>query len=181
MFINPVTRGTKHPESPWKANNRSFEYDTLSDQYSKLLLDEILPEVGKTVKLSDRPRTARSAGFPRVAFARSPSPGNGRTRFTRSSARGKFHQHPRRTRLRSPYSQDPNKNIRVFLQDGSKDLDNEHGNWWLGNLQMEASLKFKKYDHKFVGGEGGHNGIHGGAILPDSLRWLWRTEAPVAP
>ena len=41
---------------------------------------------------------------------------------------------------------------------------------------MAAALKFKDYDYKFVYGEGGHNGIHGGAILPESLRWLWRTE-----
>ena len=70
----------------------------------------------------------------------------------------------------------PRKPIRVFLQDGKKDLDNAHGNWWLSNLQMEAALKFARYDSTFVGGEGGHNGNHGGAILPDSLRWLWREK-----
>ena len=62
------------------------------------------------------------------------------------------------------------------MLDGDKDLDNAWGNWWLANLEMEAALKFKHYDYKFVGGTGGHNGKHGGAILPDSLRWLWRTE-----
>ena len=66
------------------------------------------------------------------------------------------------------------KPIRVFLQDGKNDLDNQHGNWWLANLEMEAALKFAGYDYQFVGGEGGHNGKHGGAILPDALRWLWR-------
>ena len=69
------------------------------------------------------------------------------------------------------------KPIRVFLQDGSNDLDNEHGNWPLGNQQMALSLKFKGYDYRFEYGEGGHNGKHGGAILPDSLRWLWRPAA----
>ena len=72
----------------------------------------------------------------------------------------------------------PPKPIRVFLQDGDKDLDNVWGNWWLANLQMEAALKFKKYDYKFVGGTGGHSGQHGGAILPDSLCWLWRAADP---
>jgi len=67
--------------------------------------------------------------------------------------------------------------IRVFLQDGKNDADNQFGNWWLSNLQMEAALKFKAYDYQFAGGEGGHNGKHGGAILADSLRWLWRAEA----
>ena len=33
------------------ASNRSFEYDTLSDQYARFLLEEILPEVEKTYRL----------------------------------------------------------------------------------------------------------------------------------
>ena len=68
------------------------------------------------------------------------------------------------------------KPIRVFLQDGSNDLDNLHGSWPLANQQMAAALKFARYDYRFVFGDGGHNGKHGGAILPDSLRWLWRDE-----
>ena len=69
-----------------------------------------------------------------------------------------------------------NKPLRIFLQDGANDLDNLHGSWPLANQEMAASLKFKSYDYKFEFGDGGHNGKHGGAILPDSLRWLWRTE-----
>src|SRR5207249_5124110 len=72
----------------------------------------------------------------------------------------------------------PPKPIRVFLQDGSNDLDNEHGNWPLANQQMASALKWAKYDYKFEYGDGGHNGNHGGAILPDSLRWLWQDEKP---
>ncbi len=44
---------------------------------------------------------------------------------------------------------------------------------------MAAALKFAKYDYKFVFGMGGHNGAHGGAILPESLRWLWRQDDKV--
>ena len=44
IFINPGIRATA-------SANRSFEYDTLSDQYARFLLEEILPEVEKTVKL----------------------------------------------------------------------------------------------------------------------------------
>jgi enterochelin esterase family protein len=39
---------------------------------------------------------------------------------------------------------------------------------------MVAALRYRGYDHMFVGGSGAHDGQHGGAILPDSLRWLWR-------
>ena len=71
------------------------------------------------------------------------------------------------------------KPIRVFLQDGAQDLDNQAGNWPLANHQMALALHFAGYDYRFVYGDGGHNGKHGGAILPESLRWLWR-ETPAA-
>jgi hypothetical protein len=48
------------------------------------------------------------------------------------------------------------------------------GNWPLANQDMAAALKFAGYDYKFVLGDGGHSGKHGAAILPDTLRWLWR-------
>ena len=40
--------------------------------------------------------------------------------------------------------------------------------------EMEAALQFSKYDVKTAWGHGGHSGNHGGAVLPDALRWLWR-------
>jgi sugar lactone lactonase YvrE len=39
---------------------------------------------------------------------------------------------------------------------------------------MASALKYAGYDSTFVVGTEGHNGKHGGAILPDALRWLWR-------
>ena len=68
----------------------------------------------------------------------------------------------------------PPKPIRVFLQDGANDLDNNNGNWPLANQQMSKSLEFAKYDYKFVFGEGFHSNKHGKAIMPESLKWLWR-------
>ena len=72
----------------------------------------------------------------------------------------------------------PRKPIRVFLQDGANDLDNNHGNWPLANQQMAKALAFAGYDYAFVYGQGFHSGKHGQAILPDSLRWLWRDYKP---
>ena len=71
--------------------------------------------------------------------------------------------------------------LRIYLQDGSNDLDNKYGNWPLANQQMFAALKFKNYDVKFDYGEGGHNGKHAGSIFPDALRWLWRDYPGVTP
>ena len=68
----------------------------------------------------------------------------------------------------------PSKPIRVFLQDGANDLDNLHGNWPLANQTLARSLAFAGYDYRFDYGQGFHSASHGSAILPDSLRWLWR-------
>ena len=52
IFIDPGHKKDKLPEKPgWQPapENRSFEYDTLSDQYARLMLEEILPEVAAQV------------------------------------------------------------------------------------------------------------------------------------
>ncbi len=63
VFINPGHKGEGNPASPWRANNRSFEYDTLSDQYARFLLEEILPEVGKSHRLTDDPNRRAICGI----------------------------------------------------------------------------------------------------------------------
>jgi enterochelin esterase family protein len=183
IFINPGHKGADTPKSGWKANNRSFEYDTLSDQYARFLIEEILPEVGKQYKLTDDARQRAICGISSggiCAFT---------VAWERPDAFSKVLSHVGSfTNIRGGHNyqalirKTPRKPIRVFLQDGKADLDNEHGNWPLANQEMAASLKFKGYDYEFVFGEGGHNGKQGGAILPDSLRWLWRetTDSPAA-
>ncbi len=177
IFINPGHKGLP-PSSPWRANNRSFEYDTLSDQYARFLLEEILPEVGKSYRLTDDPDRRAICGISSggicawtVAWERPDA-------FRKVLSHvGSFTNIRGGNAYPSLIRKTERKPIRIFLQDGENDLDNLHGNWWLSNQQMAAALKFQKYDYKFMGGEGGHNGKHGGAILPDSLRWLWRDHA----
>jgi enterochelin esterase family protein len=175
IFINPGHQGEKPHDNPWNGSNRSFEYDTLGDQYARFLLEEMLPEVGKQYKLTDDPNQRAICGISSggicawtVAWER---PDAFRKVLSHvgsfTNIRG-GHVYPSLIRKTEP------KPIRVFLQAGSEDLDNQHGNWPLANQQMAAALKFAKYDHKFDYGHGGHSGNHGGAILPDSLRWLWR-------
>jgi hypothetical protein len=47
--------------------------------------------------------------------------------------------------------------------------------------RYNGALKSMNYDYQFVLGEGTHSGKQGGAILPDSLRWLWRDWKTSAP
>jgi len=187
IFINPGTKPAK--EAGGKGtSNRSFEYDTLSDQYARFLLEEILPEVGRNVKITDDPEGraicgASSGGICAftVAWER---PDQFRKVVSHVGSFTSIAFRPNVTGSRGGdiyptlIRKTPPKPIRVFLQDGSNDLDNIHGNWFLANQQMEAALKFAKYDYKTVWGTGKHSGEHGGAILPDTLRWLWRDYKP---
>ncbi|MEO5961599.1 MAG: alpha/beta hydrolase-fold protein [Opitutaceae bacterium] len=51
---------------------------------------------------------------------------------------------------------------------------NAERDWHAQNRKMVAALTEKGYDVNYVWGIGTHNNKHGGAILPDMMRWLWR-------
>jgi enterochelin esterase-like enzyme len=174
VFINP---GTFAPEAPGaKArSNRSFEYDSLGDQYSRFIIDEILPEVSKKYNLTKDPDGRAIAGASSGAICAWTVAWERPDMFRKVlSYIGSFtnirggHNYPALIRKTEA------KPIRIYLQDGSGDLDNLFGNWPLANQEMAAALKFLKYDYHFEFGTEGHNGKHGGAILPQALEWLWR-------
>jgi enterochelin esterase family protein len=73
---------------------------------------------------------------------------------------------------------EPKRNIRVWLQDGSQDLENQYGSWPLANLRMANALKSKGYDFHFSFGGGTHNTAHGAAEFPEEMIWLWRDYDP---
>jgi gluconolactonase len=66
------------------------------------------------------------------------------------------------------------KPLRIFLQDGSDDLNIYAGDWWKANESMERALTFSGYEVKHVWGEEGHSGRQGTAIFPDVMRYLWK-------
>jgi enterochelin esterase-like enzyme len=177
VFVNPGHAGEELPADPWRGSNRSYEYDSLGDQYARFLIEEILPEVAKKYALTSDPEARAIAG----------ASSGGICAFTVAWERpdyfrkvishiGSFtnirggHVYPALIR------QAAHRPIRVFLQDGSNDLDNRFGNWPLANQEMAAALKFSGYDYRFEFGDGGHTHKHGGALLPEALRWLWRAQ-----
>jgi len=174
IFINPgVLPAAKAGQAPRR--NRSFEYDSLSPQYADFLIKEILPEVGKQVKLTENPQERAICGISSGGICA------WTVAWERPEAFRKVLSHVGSfTNIRGGHvypaliRKTERKPIRAFLQDGSGDLDNVHGSWPLANRQMAAALDFTGYDYQFVYGDGGHNGKHGGAILPDALRWLWK-------
>ncbi|MBY0230982.1 MAG: esterase family protein [Gemmataceae bacterium] len=156
---------------------RSFEYDTLSDQYATFLEKEILPAVEKKWKLRQDAAGRAIGGISSGGICAWTVAWQRPDLFSKVLSHvGSFTNIRGGDRYPGLIRKTERKPIRAFLQAGKKDLDNLHGHWPLANLQMEAALKFMKYDHKFVMGEEGHNGKHGGAILPESMRWLWQPE-----
>jgi gluconolactonase len=168
--------------------NRSYEYDGLGDAYARFLISELLPEVerrktsdGREIKLSkkatDRAIGGSSSGAVCAWTAAWERPDSFSRVFstigTYVGLRG-ANIYPTLVRKFEP------KPLRVFLQDGSNDLNIYAGDWWMVNQEMERALTWAGYEVSHAWGEGGHNGKHGTALFPDAMRWLWK-DWPVEP
>jgi enterochelin esterase family protein len=175
IFINP---GVVPAQGKGQGRtNRSFEYDTVSPQYTTFLEKEIIPEVSKDYKLrtdaAGRGICGASSGGICAFVAAWERP----DMFSKVISHiGSFTNIQGGDILPGMIRKTERKPIRVWLQDGSNDLDNLHGSWPLANQQMAASLRFMRYDYKFDYGDGAHSGKHGGATLPDAMRWLWKDQ-----
>src|SRR5271157_1111306 len=174
IFINPGVLKALSPDQQSRFN-RSFEYDGLGDRYARFLLDEILHEVAKHHNLSTKPDDRAVAGLSSGGICAFTAAWNRPDAFHRVlSFIGSFTDlrggdiYPALIRKTEP------KPLRVFLQDGSHDLNIYAGDWWMANQSMASALEYAGYDVKFVTGDKDHDMEQGGAILPDALRWLWR-------
>lgn len=163
--------------------NRSFEYDSVDDRYARFLIQEILPEVGGRYRISDDPNDRLLAGASSGAICAFNAAWHRPDAFRRVfSTIGTYVALRGANRYPMLVRKSENKPIRVFLQDGSNDLDIYAGDWWIANQDMLSAFEFAGYDVKHVWGEGGHNGKHGRAVTPDALRWLWRDyPQPIQP
>jgi len=172
VFVDPGV--LKTAEDP---KNRNVEYDAFDDRYVTFLLTEIIPQVTRRYAITEDPD--------RWAICGGSSGGNGA--FTAAWLRpDKFR---RVICFLSSFVQMPDGNpypklipgvarkpLRVFMQAGHRDLHWNEPNWnWLANnLRVAAALAEAGYDFRLVLGDGGHSANHGGVLLPDALRWLWR-------
>jgi gluconolactonase len=162
--------------------NRSYEYDGLGDAYVRFLNEEILPEVekktasdGRKLRIStkgdDRAIGGASSGAICAFTAAWERPDSFRRVF---SAIGTYvglrggNVYPTLIRKYEP------KPLRVFLEDGSSDLNIYGGDWWMANQEMERALTFAGYEVEHNWGTGGHSGEHATQIFPDAMRWLWK-------
>lgn len=182
VFVRPGVVVADSGSNAQNRFNRSFEYDGLGDAYARFILSEILPEVekkktsdGRAINLSKNGNDRAIGGSSSGAIAAFTAAWEHPEEFSRVfSAIGTYtglrggDRYPILIRKYEP------KPFRIFLQDGSNDLNIYAGDWWKANESMERALIFSGYEVNHVWGEGGHNGNMGTAFFPDAMRWLWK-------
>lgn len=174
IFINPGVLPAASPDAQGRYN-RSLEYDGISDRYARFLIEEILPEVGKTYNLSKDPDHYGLAGSSSGGIAAFAAAWNRPDQFRRvMSFIGSFVNLRGAQILPTMIRKFEPKPLRVYLQDGSNDNDIYSGSWWIANQDMARSLEWSGYETTFVKGTEAHNSRHGSAVLPDAMRWLWK-------
>jgi sugar lactone lactonase YvrE/enterochelin esterase-like enzyme len=163
--------------------NRSYEYDGLGDNYARFLLEELFPflEERHNFKLSTNPNDRAIGGASSGAICAFTAAWERPDAFRRVfSSIGTYvglrggDVYPTLIRKTEP------KPIRIFLQDGTNDLNIYGGDWWMANQMMQRALVFAGYDVNHAWGSGAHDGHQSTQVFPDALRWLWRDyPAPV--
>ncbi len=177
VFINPGHHKSK-PRQGKKSSNRSFEYDSLGDRYTRFLLEEILPAVEQRYNLSADPAMRAIGGSSSGAICAFTAAWERPDQFGKVYSNvGSFtnlrggNVYPALVRKTEP------KPIRVYMSDTSGDIDNAFGSWPWANQRMASALKYMGYDTRFDWAEGyAHNADFGSARFPDAMKWLWRNE-----
>ena len=179
--------------------DRSMEYDTLGDRYARFVIEEVLPAVSKSYKLTKDPEGRAIIGFDSGAICAFTVAWERPDQFRKVvSCFGSFTAigyRPARggqaavsggeiypTLIRTT----PIKPLTIFIQDGSDDLNNQYGSWYLANQQMVSALEWAnanpprggqaavRYRVNHAYGDGGHTANHGASIFPDIMRWMWQ-------
>lgn len=208
VFVTPGNRSAHYPDTLGMQNpdHRVEEYDSLSDAYARMTLDELLPAVAQRWRFSADPKRRAVGGTSSGAIAswtlawRHPEAFGNVISCIGSYTSIGLTLGADGTPIR--YGGDiypglirksPIRPLRVFLQDGREDLDNEHGNWFLANQQMLKSLEWAnahaeaerrpgpRYEIRHAWTAGGHSDAEGGALLPEVLRWIWGDPSADAP
>jgi enterochelin esterase family protein len=172
-----------------KDSMRSTEYDTVSDRYARFLRDELLPEVAAKYNLRKDAYSHAITGLSSGGIASFNAAWQMPDEFSRvitwigSFTSIQWHEDPLVSEGGQEYPEkvlrEPHRNIRVWIQDGSNDQENDrYGSWPLANIRMANALKLKSYDSHFSFGVGPHSPLEGAGEFPQEMIWLWRDYDP---
>jgi len=168
---------------------RSTLYDTVSDRYARFLRDELLPQVAAKYPLRKDAYSRAITGLSSGGICSFNAAWQMPDQFSRvitwigSFTSIQWKETMGLTDGGQDYAEkvlrEPARNIRVWLQDGSNDMENtNYGSWPLANIRMANALKLKGYDFHFSFGKGSHHPGHGEAEFPEEMIWLWRDYDP---
>jgi enterochelin esterase-like enzyme/sugar lactone lactonase YvrE len=156
--------------------NRCFEYDGVSDNNVRFLLDELLPLVAKKfdLKLSTDGNDRCIAGVSSGGIAAFNAAWQRPDAFSRVYANsGSFvafrggHEFPTLVRKFEA------KPIRAYLTTGTHDMENCAGDWFLLDQEMDKALRFSGYDYSFRIVNGGHGaGFYD--YYQEAMSYLWK-------
>ncbi|GAM66058.1 hypothetical protein JCM19232_1576 [Vibrio ishigakensis] len=130
LFVNSGHNvNVPSPKSHWESSFRSYEYDSLGDEYTRFLIEELIPEIGKEYNLTNNPKMRAICGMSSGGICAFTAAWERPDYFHKVMSHiGSFtdirggHVYPNLVRKSSK------KDIKVFLQDGSNDLDIHFGN-----------------------------------------------------
>jgi len=189
----PTYNSVKAYSEKWhrslKDSMRSTEYDTVSDRYGRFLRDEVLAEVEAKYNIRKDAYSRAITGLSSGGICSFNVAWQMPDQFSRAiSWIGSFTSIQWKENRDIPEGgqdypekvlRETKRNIRVWLQDGSEDQENDrYGSWPLANIRLANALKLKAYDFHFSFGRGSHNSGHGAAEFPEEMIWLWRDYDP---
>jgi enterochelin esterase-like enzyme len=199
VFINPgdITNSPGTPtynfvkaySDKWKRtmkdSMRSTLYDTVSDRYARFLRDEVLAEVEAKYNIRKDAFSHAITGLSSGGICSFNAAWQIPEEFSRviswigSFTSIQWKEDPSLPDGGQDYAEkvlrEPKRNIRVWLQDGAEDMEQDrYGSWPLANIRMANALKLKDYDFHFSFGKGTHNSGQGAAEFPEEMIWLWR-------
>ncbi|MDO3387533.1 alpha/beta hydrolase-fold protein [Gilvimarinus sp. SDUM040013] len=201
LFVTPGNTSKSYPNDLGMSNpnHRAQEYDALNDRYARMLIEELIPELEESYNLTNDPEQRAIGGTSSGAIAAFTAawerPDYFRKVYSSIGSYVSIGFKPDETPVKLGGQDYPAlirreeiRPMKVFIQDGTNDLDNEWGNWFLANQQMVAALgyanriadendaKGPRYQFTSVWTDGVHNDSHPGALLPEGLKWLWDGE-----
>ena len=156
--------------------NRDFEYDGVSDNNVRFLIDELLPFVAKEYALNlstdgnDRCISGGSSGGIAAFTAAWNRPDAFSRVYTASGSWVAFrggHEFPTMVRK---FEARP---IRAFLTTATHDMENCAGDWFLLDQEMDKALKFSGYDYQFRIVDGPHVAGYMDH-WQEAMAYLWR-------